>query len=143
MLSLLTKRVTFFLPVGKALKELEKMSAAKQRDCIKRHIIGGAFEKSELEGRERVYTRATEDKFRIAYNVAGKGASLTIGGVKLGKIAMKIMGKTKPGKVIPIGVAYEMSELLPEAGEKVPLRHQLVSCGRRRKVAGRAFAAPR
>lgn len=123
MLSLLTKRVTFLLPVGKALKELEKMSPAKQREHIKRHLIGGAFEKEELEGRDRVYTRATIDKSRrVAYVVAGKGASLTIGGVKVGKVAMKVTGSTKEGKEIPTGIAYEIEELLPEAGEEVPLR---------------------
>jgi hypothetical protein len=122
MLSMLTKRVTFLLPVGKALKELEKMAANKQREHLKRHIIGGAFDKEELEGRERVYTRATIDKSRrIAYLVSGKGASLTIGGVKVGKVVVKVVGSTRDGKEIPTGIAYEIDELLPEAGEEVPM----------------------
>lgn len=130
MLSLLTKRVTFLIPVGKALKEISKLTAAQQRDQFKRHIIGGAFEKSELEGKERVYTKMVIDKSkRIAYAVAGKGASLTIGGVKVGKLVIKIEGSTRDGKKIPVGTAYELSELLPIPGEEVPLKPRYVKKG--------------
>jgi len=123
LLSMLTNRVTFLIPVGKALKEMSKLSAAQQLDQFKRHIVGGAFDKAELEGKDRVYTKMIIDKSkRIAYTVAGKGASLSIGGIKLGKQVVKVEGTTRAGKKIPIGVAYEIEELLPIPGEEVPLK---------------------
>lgn len=124
MLSLLTKRVTFLMPVDKALTKLEKMKPDQQREQIKRHIIGGAFTKDELLDRETVYTRLTTQEGgeykRIAYKVdKAKGS---IGGVKIGKEIVVVKGETKESKHIPIGVALEVDDLLSEPGEGVPMR---------------------
>jgi hypothetical protein len=146
MLSLLTKRVTFLLPVGKALTALSKMSAEKQREQMKRHIIGGAFTKDELMERERVYTRMTtsdgDDYKRIAY-VVNKEAG-TIGGIKIGKEIIVVGGSTKDSKHIPVGVAFEVEELLSEPGEEVPMRTKgPVRKGRKDKVMeGGWFGSP-
>jgi hypothetical protein len=148
MLSLLTKRVTFLLPVGKALTALSKMSAEKQREQMKRHIIGGAFTKDELMERERVYTRMTtsdgDDYKRIAY-VVNKEAG-TIGGIKIGKEIIVVGGSTKDSKHIPVGVAFEVEELLSEPGEEVPMRTKgPVRKGRKDKVmegGGWPFGSP-
>lgn len=135
MLSLLTKRVTFLLPVGKALTELSKMKPDEQREQIKRHIIGGAFTKDELMERERVYTRLTTqdggDYKRIAYVVNKTDG--TIGGVKIGKEAIVVKGETKESKHIPVGVAFEVDGLLSEPGEAVPMRTKENDKGRKGK----------
>lgn len=145
MLSLLTKRVTFLLPVGKALTALSKMSADKQREQIKRHIIGGAFTKDELLERDRVYTRLTTqdggEYKRIAY-IVDKSAG-TVGGVKIGKEAIVVKGETKESKHIPVGVAFEVEELLSEPGESVPLRiKEKGKKGRKEMEGGNGFMSP-